>query len=90
MSSDRSTSERQQLAIIKQVHCGVGDRGYAALWFSTYITEGSAALQVFGWEEAKTIIEAYGVSDVARLEGKPCWVDTSAAGLIRWVGAAKI
>jgi hypothetical protein len=80
----------KSLAIIKNVHCGVGDRGRAALWFSVHITESSAALQVFEWNQAKEIIEAYGVEDVARLDGKPCWVDLNEPGIIRWIGSAQI
>lgn len=77
----------KQLAIIRQVECGVGDYGQAALWFSTFITESGAALQVFDWDQAREVIEAYGVRDVHQLEGKPCWVNASGS-LIRWVGPA--
>lgn len=72
------------LAIIGEPRFGVGDRGGVVLTFSVYVTESSAALQVFGAEEGAKIIEAYG-GDVETLRGKPCWVDTSDPGLIRWV-----
>lgn len=62
------------VAIMKNVHCGVGDRGEAWLSFDSYISEHVAALQIIPWEEAKEFIEAYGVSDVYKLEGKPVWV----------------
>ena len=79
----------ESLAIIREVHCGVSDRGTACLWFSAYIGESSAALQVMSWSDAKDIIEAYAVTDVADLNGKPCWVDTSSHGIIRYLRPAK-
>ncbi len=82
-----SDEGKKTMAIIKDVRCGVGDRGRAWLQFSTYCSEASAALQIIEWEDAKDVIEAYGVSDVSQLEGKPCWVDISAPGLITWIGA---
>lgn len=72
------------LAIIEEPHFGVGDRGEVALWFSTYITESTAALQVFDVAEGAPILKAYGVRDAADLAGRPCWVDTSKPGLIVW------
>ncbi len=78
------------LGIIRDPHFGVGDRGTVALWFTVYVGEASAALQVFGVEDAVAIIAAYGVGDVADLNGKPCWLDTSTPGMIRWVKAAKL
>lgn len=75
------------LAIIKDPHFGVGDRGEVALWFSVYVTESSAALQVFDAAEGVEILKAYGVKDASDLAGKPCWVDTSNVGMIRWVRA---
>lgn len=65
----------EQLAIIKNVRCGVGDRGSAQLQFDAYTSASTAALQVIDWDEAKTVIEAYDVSDVSKLEGKPCYVN---------------
>lgn len=77
------------MAIIRDPHFGVGDRGTVALWFTVYVTESSAALQVFDVDEGVKIIADYGVSDVCKLDGKPCWVDTSTSGTVRWVGAFK-
>lgn len=85
-----SISDDKTMAIIKSPLLGVGDRGGVTLSFSTYVTEGSAALQIFNMTEAETIIEAYGVSDVKRLAGKACWVDTSRNGLISWIGPCVI
>ncbi len=75
----------EKLAIIKDVHCGVSDRGKFALRLTVYDSECSAALQV--WEdlaEIAKIVEAYGVSDVGALNGKPCWVEVG-NGLMKWV-----
>lgn len=81
---------KKQLAIIKNVHCGVGDYGVACLWFDVHIDESSSALTVLDWERAKIVIEKYGVRDVQQLNGKPCWVDTSTRGIIRFLEPAKI
>ncbi|HEY1690019.1 MAG TPA: hypothetical protein VGF95_14285 [Solirubrobacteraceae bacterium] len=83
-------SPEKTLAIIDKPVYGVGDRGRVALHFSVYVTESSAALQVF--EDSAAIAEiltAYGVRDVKDLHGKPCWVDTSKPGLIAWAGPWK-
>jgi hypothetical protein len=79
----------KQLAIIKNVHCGVGDRGVACLWFDTYISECSAALQVLSWDDAKLVIEKAGVSDVGRLAGRACWVEAG-NGFIKFIEVASI
>lgn len=83
-------SASDTLGIIRDPHFGVGDRGTVALWFTVYVSESGAALQVFGVEDAVAIIAAYGVRDVSDLDGKSCWVDTSSPGMIRWVKAAKL
>lgn len=81
----------EQLAIIKQVKFGVGDYGKTALWFSVYITDSTAALQVFHeWENISKIVEDSGVDDINKLNGKACWVDTSTHGIIRFLRMAKI
>ena len=75
------------LGVIYEPHFGVGDRGTVNLWFSVYVTESSAALQVFDVDEGAEILKAYGVRDAADLAGRPCWVDMSKPGLITWVKA---
>jgi hypothetical protein len=77
------------LAIIRDVRCGVDDHG-ACLRFTTCISESSRALQVLPWDRAKTVIEAYGVSDVGQLNGKACWIDVSKPGLAVFAGPAKL
>lgn len=78
------------MAVIRKPQFGVGDRGKVMLWFTVYTSETLAALQVFTPEQAVEIIEAYGVDDVSKLDGKPCWVDTSSnPGLMLWAGAWK-
>ena len=62
------------MAVIKGVQIGVGDRGVAWLSFSVYPEESLASLQILSWEDAKVFIEAYGVSDVSKLNGKPVWI----------------
>lgn len=65
----------EQLAVIRNVNCGVGDRGRFALWFTTYIKECVAALQVFEDPvEIAKVVESAGVSSVFDLKNKTCWV----------------
>lgn len=78
------------LAIIRRPKFGVGDRGTVTLTFDTYVAESSAALQVFNAEDGAKILEEYKAKDVSELEGKPCWVDTSSAGMIRWAKAWRV
>jgi hypothetical protein len=73
------------LAIMREVGYGNRDLGRPCLWFSTYIDESSAALQVLQGDEAEEVIRESGVYDVRDLEGKPCWVDTSEHGRIRFM-----
>ena len=80
---------QKQLAIIKNVHCGVGDRGVACLWFDTYINEHSAVLQVLSWAIAKDVLEKISVDDVYKLNGKACWVEVD-NGYIKFLEIAAI
>jgi hypothetical protein len=81
---------KEQLAIIKNFHIGVGDRGVPAIWFDTYVDECSAALQVIhGAQEIWDFIQASGLSDITKIVGKPCWVQAD-SGMIKFVGLAKI
>lgn len=64
----------EQLAVIRNVRIGAGDRGNGALWFDTYISESEGAMQVLGKDEAWEVIAQ--VEDVQRLEGMACWVET--------------
>ena len=79
----------KQLAIIRGVKCGVGDRGRAWLSFSTHTTECITALQIVEWDDAKKVIEDADVSDIYKLEGKPCWVEVERNTML-FVGIAKI
>ena len=65
----------EQLAIIRNVGYGCRDIGKPCLFFDSYITETTAALQILTGEDADEFIKAYGVYDVSKLEGKPVWVD---------------
>ena len=74
----------EKLAIIKDVNIGVGDYGKPALWFTTYTSACSAALQVFGWKEAGELLEKAGVRSAMSLEGKSCIVEEG-GGMIKFV-----
>ena len=69
------------MAIIKNVGFGMRDCAHPVLWFDTYTSEGSGALQVFSYPKSEEIIKQAGVYDVHGLEGKPCWVE-EADGMI--------
>lgn len=84
-----SEEKKEQLAIIKGVRCGVGDRGRAWLSFSTYVSDCSAALQIVEWDAAKQVLEDADVQDVHQLNGKPCWVEVD-RGMIVFLRMAKI
>lgn len=74
------------MAIIRRPKYGVEERAGVCLRFETYVTENSAASQFLSQKDAAEVIKAYGIDDVAKLDGKPCWVDLSKPGLIGWVG----
>lgn len=79
----------KKLAIMKDVGYGCRDTNGVCLWFDTYVTEGTAALQVLFNPEADKVIRASGVYNVRELEGKPCWVEDN-QGMIHFLEVAKI
>ncbi len=70
---------------MKDVGIGMRDGCGPCLWFTSYISEGGAALQILSWEEANKVIKDTGVYDVKNLEGRACIVDVSKVGLIQFV-----
>jgi hypothetical protein len=85
------TNTALQIGIIRHVRYGMTDRGgRPALQFSVYTDEGYAADHaLFGAEAEQVFIDA-DVTDVARLDGHACWVDTSTHGIMRFVRIAKL
>lgn len=79
----------KQLAIMKNVGIGMRDCHSPVLWFSAFISEGSAALQVLNWDRAKDLIAKSGVYSVLELEGKSCWVNVG-DNMIKFLELAKI
>ena len=79
---------KENLAIIREVGIGLRDTGIPILWFTTYETETSAALQVLSWELAAQLIRDYKLCDVEDLEGQPCWVKKE-GGVMRYLRAWK-
>ena len=67
----------RQLAIMKEVGFGCRDIGRPILFFTTYVSEYVAALQIIPGDEALDIIQKSGVYDIHKLEGKPCWVEVN-------------
>lgn len=78
------------MAIIKRPKYGVEERAGVCLRFETYTTESTAASQFLNQDQAAELLRAYGVDDVAKLDGRPCWVDTSEKGLIKYLGSLVI
>jgi len=75
--------KEEKLAIIRGVQCGVGDYGKFALWFSTYISENTTALQVIeGGKAVAEFVEECDVRNIQDLDGKPVWVEVD-GGLIK-------
>ena len=79
----------EKLAIMKNVGIGLRDTNTPMLWFNTFVSEGSTALQCLGWEDAFELIKAAGCTEVKHLEGKPCWV-IDEGHTIRFLRIAKI
>lgn len=63
----------KQVAIIRDVRIGAHDYYGAALSFTTYTSESTAASHSLTWEDAKAL--AATVDDVHQLDGKACWVE---------------
>lgn len=76
---------KETLAVARNVGFGNRDTGSPCLFFDTYVSEHGAALQVLTGDRAIEVIRATGVYDVKELEGRPCWVDTSDRGVIRFL-----
>lgn len=79
----------KQLAIMKGVDFGLRDVGIPVLWFSVYISECSAALQVLAGEEIKVLLKDAGCYSIKELEGKSCWVECE-SNHITFIEFAKI
>jgi hypothetical protein len=81
-------SQEETLAIIRRPGYGMRDY-HPGLWFEVYVSDTTAALQVFNQPEADEVIKAFGVKDVRDLEGKPCWVSNGGVGgIIKYVRPA--
>ena len=79
----------EQMAIINEVGIGLRDTSRPILWFTVHLLDGGAALNVFTWEEAAEIIEAYGLEEVGSLNGKPCRVEAG-GGMVKYSGPVRI
>ena len=69
--------------IIREVGIGRRDTNHPCLWFTMYISEGTASLQVISWDDAHDIVARF--YDVRSLEGYPCWADVSVPGIAKFV-----
>ena len=80
----------EQLAIIRRPGYGTRDfRGKVGLWFDTYTSETSGALQCLFGEDADRVFHESGVYSVEKLEGKPCWVECE-GGMMKFLRMAKL
>lgn len=80
----------EQLAVIRNFKLGVGDRDVPVIMFDAFLTEGTAALQcIYGAEEIHQFIADAEVSDITKMNGRTCWVETD--GFVsRFLRLAKI
>ena len=79
----------RQLAVIRDIHFGVGDRGRVCMWFSAFVSESSTALQVLSVEQAVDLLQRHGVDNTSRLEGKTVWVEVDDR-MIKYLEPAKL
>jgi len=81
-----------QLAIIREAKVELEDHSdELCIWFTTFVSEGSAALQVVGPHDPRF----YGLwaamnGKVENLNGKSCWVDTSVSCFISFSSMANL
>jgi len=66
----------EQMAIMRGVQIGMRDCDEPVLWFNSKLSEGTGALQVLSWSEAKLLIKDAGVYKVSDLEGRACLVES--------------
>ena len=64
----------KKMGIIKNAGYGLYDTTYPCLYFTVYIEENEASMQIMSGKQADEFIEAYGINDVSNLNGKPVWV----------------
>lgn len=79
----------KQLAIMKGVDFGLRDAGTPVLWFTVYVSEGAAALQILAGEKIEILLKDAGCYSIKELEGKACWVERDGSK-IHFKGYAKI
>lgn len=73
----------EQVGIIRDVEFGLRDIGVPCLSFTVFITEVTAALQVFtNGEDIKQILQDAGATKVEMLEGMPCWCEVSGSRIV--------
>ena len=60
---------------MKNVHFGVRDRDTAMLYFNVWWSESETSLICLPCPYAVNLIEKHQVSDIQKLDGKPCWID---------------
>jgi len=73
----------EQIGIIRDVEFGLRDIGVPCLSFTVFITEATAALQVFtDGEDIKKILQDARAVKVEDLEGTPCWCEVSGSRIV--------
>ena len=81
-----------QLAIMREAKVEIEDHSdELCIWFSTFVSEGSAALQVVGPSDERFMSLWNAMhGEVKNLNGRACWVDTTRPGIIQFDSVAKI
>ena len=66
----------KEMAIMKDVKFGVRDISKANLSFTVHTVRGTASLQVLGVPQTIKLIEKHQITDISRLEGHPCIIES--------------
>ena len=68
-------NKEKVMSIIKDAGYGCRDIGHPVLFFTVYVREACASLQIMQGKQADDFLSKYQVYDVHDLNGKPVWVN---------------
>lgn len=79
-----STEYHEELAIISDIHFGVGEHGKAMIYFLVKGLGAESLVYIQG-AEALTFVQQNGVDKLEDLEGKPCVISVEDDQMVRFV-----
>lgn len=78
------------LAVIKAIDFGLRDVGVPCIWFTTYTSRATAALQcITGMERITDFFKEADCYSFKELEGKTCWAEET-DGMIKFIDVSNI